>query len=97
MDNEKKQIQNAIALLETKKKIQFADLRQQLHITGSHLKPSNIITRMLVDFNSQQNKQAVALNTLLNIGVKYISSKLITSKYTSSVKSILKFLKLWKQ
>lgn len=85
-------LNNAILLLETRRKIEYEDLKVQFYETSENLKPINILGQAIKDFRETPEIKTNLFETLLSIAGGYFSKKLIVGKSNSLVKNLLGYV-----
>lgn len=91
----KNQIQlldDAILLLESKRKKEFEDLKAQFHKTTESFKPINIFHQTVKDFIEPSAVKSNLLQTILSISVGYFSKKMLVGKSNSLLKNIFGYV-----
>lgn len=95
MKQHKSQMQlldDAILLLEVKRRKEYNDLKTQFYKTSESFKPINIFNQTVKDFRELPEVKTNLLETILSISGGYFSKKLLLGKSNSLVKSILGYV-----
>lgn len=85
-------LNNAILLLEEKRKNEYEDLRIQFYETSENFRPINIFRQALKDFREIPDVKTNLFETLISITGGYFSKKIIIGKSNSLVKNIFGYV-----
>jgi hypothetical protein len=72
-------LNNLIAVLEVKQRIEYAELKDQFETTIESMKPESILSNVLSTFTSPSEKTGLA-GTLLGLTSELVSNKLINGR-----------------
>lgn len=75
MKNERDKLNEAIIVLQVKRKEERMLLREQLHIIYESIKPINLIKNTLKDISSSSEIKSKILDNAIGIGTGYLSKK----------------------
>ena len=95
MKQRKSQMQlldEAILLLETRKKQDLEDLKTQFHQTSNSFKPINIFHQTIKDFKELPEIKTNIFEAIISISGGYLTKKLLVGKSHSFVKRALGYI-----
>ncbi len=92
VSRERKKILNEIQALEHKQSIQFSSVKDQFRITSKSLKPSEIITKTVLDLYQEPRLQGSVGGSIISLITGLISRKAIVGKSNSTFKSLLGYI-----
>ncbi|MDO7171923.1 hypothetical protein [Mariniflexile sp. AS56] len=82
-------LNDAMVLLEKRRRMEYEDLRLQFHETTEAFRPINIFNQTVKDFRQSPDVKTNLLETILSISGGYFSKKIIVGKSSSLVKRVL--------
>ena len=85
-------LNNAILLLEARRKKEYEDLRIQLVESSENFRPINIIKQTIKDFSEIAEVKTSLFETLISVTGGYFSKRLIIGKSNSFIKMILGYV-----
>lgn len=88
IEDKSKQLDDAIAILEAKQKIEFVELKTQMNIFYEELRPTNILQNTIKNFSSNPNIKSNIINSALSLASGYVSGKLVNNASNSMFKKI---------
>ncbi|WP_299764037.1 hypothetical protein [uncultured Dokdonia sp.] len=83
------ELRQTIMLLRKERNQISGELREQAYAMGNYLKPSNILTRTLQDFNKEPEFKSSVIASVSGIIGGYVSRKLLFGKSNSVLKKVL--------
>ncbi|MCL9806251.1 hypothetical protein NAT51_12005 [Flavobacterium amniphilum] len=85
-------LNNLIAVLEVKQRMEYAELKDQFEVTIESMKPESIVSNVLSAFMSPSPSVKTGLaGTLLGLTTELISNKLINGKSNNLFKKLAGF------
>ena len=81
-------LREAIILLESKRKTEEAELREQLHHTYESIKPVNLIKSVYVDVLESPDLRDSLLSTSLGLGIGYVSKAVFVGASHSPLRKL---------
>lgn len=72
-------LNNLIAVMEIKQRIEYNELKEQFDTTLEEIKPENILANTLASFTSGANRSGI-VSTLVSLATDFITDKLIHGK-----------------
>ncbi|NCO63984.1 MAG: hypothetical protein GW839_13445 [Flavobacteriales bacterium] len=90
--NQIQSLDKAISLLESQKRIEFIDLKNQFFKTREHFRPLNLLNETIKDFGESPVIKANLFETIISITGGYFSKKLIIGKSNSFIKNLLGYV-----
>ncbi|WP_308990616.1 hypothetical protein QLS71_003950 [Mariniflexile litorale] len=85
-------LNDAMLLLEIRRKKEYEDLKIQFHETSESFRPINIWNQTVKDFRESTEVKTNLLETILSVAGGYFSKKIIVGKSNSIVKSLLGYV-----
>lgn len=85
-------LNNAILLLEARRKKEYEDLRIQFYESSENFRPINIIKQTIKDFREISEVKTNLFETLISVTGGYFSKRLIIGKSNSFIKMVLGYV-----
>ncbi len=85
-------LNNAILLLEARRKKEYEDLRIQFYESSENFRPINIIKQTIKDFSEMSEVKTNLFETLISVTGGYFSKRLIIGKPNSFIKMVLGYV-----
>ncbi|MEN3322852.1 hypothetical protein VP395_03875 [Mariniflexile soesokkakense] len=85
-------LNDAIVLLEKRRKKEYEELKLQFYETSENFRPINIFNQAVKDFREVPEVKTNLFETILSITGGYFSKKIIVGKSNSLVKKILGYV-----
>ena len=85
-------LNNAILLLEARRKNEYEDLRIQFYESSENFRPINIIKQTIKDFREIPEVKTNLFETLISVTGGYFSKRLIIGKSNSFIKMVLGYV-----
>ena len=85
-------LNNAILLLEARRKNEYEDLRIQFYESSENFRPVNIIKQTIKDFREISEVKTNLFETLISVTGGYFSKRLIIGKSNSFIKMVLGYV-----
>lgn len=85
-------LNDAILLLEARRKHEYEDLKSQFYETTETFRPINIFNQAVKDFKEGPEIKTNLFETLLSISGGYFSKKILVGKSNSIVKKVLGYV-----
>ena len=85
-------LNNAILLLEVRRKNEYEDLRLQFYESSENFRPINIIKQTIKDFREISEVKTNLFETLISVTGGYFSKRLIIGKSNSFIKMVLGYV-----
>ncbi|MGZ0016497.1 hypothetical protein [Yeosuana sp. AK3] len=90
--NQIQSLDKAISLLESQRRMEFIDLKNQFFETREHFRPLNLLNETIKDFGESPVIKTNLFETIISITGGYFSKKLIIGKSNSFVKILLGYV-----
>ncbi|WP_445958090.1 hypothetical protein [Yeosuana sp.] len=90
--NQIRLLNNAILLLEEKRKKEYEDLKIQFYETSKNFRPINIFNQAIKDFRELPEVKTNLFETLISITGGYFSKKILIGKSNSFIKNIFGYV-----
>lgn len=90
-DNLSTKLKSAISILEEKQAIEFNELKAECGAVLNEFKPLNMMGKVSKFITSEPNLKNGILNSIISLGVGYVSQKFIPKKVNSFLSKIAHF------
>lgn len=87
--NQKRELDEKIALLRSKQNTDFINLKDQYHVTIDSFKPFNLIKNSLEDVITSPNLKMNLINGALSFGSNYLSKNVLKEDSKNPIKRVL--------